>query len=167
MKNVVILGSAGSIGGSALRVAESLPSCLRVTGLAVNRNCGMVLRQAERFGVKHVAVADPVMARRCAAAAPAGLAVHEGPRGIEELAELEGTDIVLCAVVGMSGLGPVMKAVRRGTDVALATKEVLVAAGELVTRACARSGARLLPVDSEHSAVFQCLEGSHFMPRLS
>jgi 1-deoxy-D-xylulose-5-phosphate reductoisomerase len=159
MKNVVILGSTGSIGRNGLRVAESLPGRLRVVGLAVGKDYRAALKQAEAFKVRHVAVADPEMAARCKAEAPRGVVVHAGEAGVEELSALPEADIVLCAVVGMAGLRPVMAAVRQGTDVALATKEVLVAAGGMVTRACRRHGVRLLPVDSEHSALFQCLQG--------
>jgi 1-deoxy-D-xylulose-5-phosphate reductoisomerase len=86
--------------------------------------------------------------------------IHCGAAGVEELAALEGADVVLCAMVGMAGLKPVLAAVRNGTDVALATKEVLVAAGRIVTEAARKHNARLLPVDSEHSAIFQCLQTS-------
>lgn len=158
MKKIVLLGSSGSIGESALRVVEALSSRFRVVGLAVHRNYKRVLQQAEQFRVGHVAVADTETARLCAAEAPSGIEVHEGQAGVEELAALEETDIVLCAVVGMAGLRPVMAAVNRGTDIALATKEVLVAAGRIVTEACAKHGVRLLPVDSEHSAILQCLK---------
>ena len=89
----------------------------------------------------------------------AGIHVHAGVSGLEEVAALEDADIVLCAVVGIAGLQPVLSALSCGKNVALATKEVLVAAGGIVTKACAASGAALLPVDSEHSAVFQCLQG--------
>jgi len=157
MKNIVILGSTGSIGKNALRVIEALSSRFRVVGLAASQNYRMVLRQAEQFNVRHVAVADPVMARACASAAPRGVRVHRGPEGVEKIAGLAGADIVLCSVVGLAGLKPVMAAVKNGTDVALATKEVLVAAGNVVTSACRKSGSLLLPVDSEHSAIFQCL----------
>lgn len=157
MKTIVILGSTGSIGKNALRVVESLHSRFRVKGLAVSRNYEGVLRQAAHFGVKHVAVADPGMAALCASRAPKGVKVYRGAEGVSELAGLDGVDIVLCSVVGLEGLKPVMAAVRNGTDVALATKEVLVAAGNVVTKACAKSGSLLLPVDSEHSAIFQCL----------
>jgi 1-deoxy-D-xylulose-5-phosphate reductoisomerase len=85
--------------------------------------------------------------------------VHAGEDGLAEISALDTADVVLCAVVGIAGLRPVMAAIRRGADVALATKEVLVAAGGMVTRACRRRGVRLLPVDSEHSAIFQCLQG--------
>ena len=158
MKSIVLLGSSGSIGESTLRVVDALPSRLRVAGLAVNRNYGRALEQALKYGVRHIAVADPEMARRCAAEAPAGVRVHHGAKGVEELASMEGADTVVCALVGIAGLRPVLAAAGRGAEIALATKEVLVAAGAIVTEACRRSGARLIPVDSEHSAILQCLE---------
>ncbi|OGV67108.1 MAG: 1-deoxy-D-xylulose-5-phosphate reductoisomerase [Lentisphaerae bacterium RIFOXYA12_FULL_48_11] len=157
MKTIVILGSTGSIGKNALRVIESLHSKFKVKGLAVSHNYEAVLKQALQFGVKHIAVADPGMAAICASKAPGNIKVYSGANGVADLAGLDGVDIVLCSVVGLSGLKPVMAAVRNGTDVALATKEVLVAAGNVVTKACAKSGSLLLPVDSEHSAIFQCL----------
>jgi len=160
MKNVVLLGSTGSIGESALRVIASLPSRLRVTGLSVRRNYRRALEQARRFGVRHVAVADPESARQCAGEAPTDIRVFRGPEGVEDLVSAAEGDIVLCAVVGLAGLKPVLAAAAAGRDIALATKEVLVAAGRPVLEACARHGSRLLPVDSEHSAVFQCLEGA-------
>ena len=159
MKRVVILGSTGSIGENALRVVSELSSHLRVVGLAANRNYERVLEQAQQLGVRHVAIADPEMAQRCRAEAPHGMAVSEGAPGLSHLAALPDADIVLCAVVGMAGLSPVLAAVTHGKDVALATKEVLVAAGHLVMQACRKHGVSLLPVDSEHSAIFQCLDG--------
>jgi len=162
MKKIVLLGSSGSIGENALRVVQALSPALKVVGLAVNRNYRRVLEQARQFNVKHVAVADTDMAGMCKARAPAGVKVHQGNAGVEEIAAIEDADIVLCALVGMAGLKPVLSAIRNGTDVALATKEVLVAAGKMVTEACAKHHARLLPVDSEHSAIFQCIQaGGH------
>jgi 1-deoxy-D-xylulose-5-phosphate reductoisomerase len=157
MKNVVLLGSSGSIGRSTLRVARALPAHLRVVGLSVHRNYRCALRQAAEFGVRHVGVGDPSMARRCAREAPAGVRVYEGPDGLESLASLAQADVVLCAIVGMAALRPALAAVRAGIDLALASKEVLVAAGAIVTDTARREGARILPVDSEHSAIFQCL----------
>jgi len=159
MKKVVILGSTGSIGESALKVAEALPSRLQIVGLSTNRNVRRLMEQAEHFGVATVGVADPEAARSCAAGAPAGMRVLAGESALESLAALDDADIVLCSVAGVSGLKPVLSAVNHGTDVALATKEVLVSAGAIVADACGRSGAKLLPVDSEHSAIFQCLAG--------
>ncbi|MFH1476227.1 MAG: 1-deoxy-D-xylulose-5-phosphate reductoisomerase [Verrucomicrobiota bacterium] len=158
-KNIVILGSTGSIGESALRVAAALPDRFRVIGLASQKNVTRLLEQARLFAVERVAVADQEAARRAAQSAPAGLTVLAGPQGLEELAALPAADSVLVAVVGMAGLPPVLAALRQGTDVALATKEVLVAAGQKVMAASRASGARILPVDSEHSAIFQCLDG--------
>lgn len=157
MKKIVILGSTGSIGENALKVVDSLPDQLKVVALGVNTNYKRVLAQAKKFGVKIVAVADPAMAAKCAAEAPSDIEVLCGEEGIEATAALDNIDIVVCAVVGMAGLKPTMAAVSRGTNVAIATKEALVAAGGLVTETCAKTGASLLPIDSEHSALFQCL----------
>jgi 1-deoxy-D-xylulose-5-phosphate reductoisomerase len=159
-RRVVILGCTGSIGENALRVAEALPGVIEIVGLAVRTSWSRALETAVRLGVRELAVEDPAAARACAAAAPAGIRVRSGQEGLVGLATLEGVDLVLCAVVGMAGFQPVLAAVSRGISVALATKEVLVGGGEIVTEACRRTGARLLPVDSEHSAIFQCLAGA-------
>jgi 1-deoxy-D-xylulose-5-phosphate reductoisomerase len=106
-----------------------------------------------------VAVADPEAATACEGKAPAGVRVLAGAAGLAELAASEDADIVLCAVVGTAGLAPVLRALETGKTVALATKEVLVAAGPIVMETAERTGAPLLPVDSEHSAIFQCMEG--------
>ena len=158
-KNIVILGSTGSIGESALRVVAAFPDRFRIVGLAAQTKVERLLEQARLFSVERVAVADHEAARRARQLAPAGLTVLAGPEGLEELAAQDTADIVLMAVVGMAGLSPVLAALRQGTDVALATKEVLVAAGQKVMAASRASGARILPVDSEHSAIFQCLGG--------
>jgi 1-deoxy-D-xylulose-5-phosphate reductoisomerase len=159
MKNVVVLGSTGSIGENALRVARALPDRLRIVGLAAHRNTDRLLKQAKEFGVEHVAVGDSAAAESCAGSVPSDVTLHAGPDGLVELATLAEANIVLCSVVGLAGLPPVLAAVEQGTDVALATKEVLVGAGQRVMQACARTGARMLPVDSEHSGLFQCLAG--------
>ncbi len=159
MKNIVILGSTGSIGESTARVVKALPDELRVVGLAANRDYRRVLEQAAELGAEHVAISDITQAAKCAEEAPAGVHVHPGSDSVTQLAAMDGVDVVLCAVVGMAGLRPVLAAVDRGYDVALATKEVLVSAGSIVTAAAAASGSKLLPVDSEHSAIFQCLGG--------
>lgn len=157
MKRVIILGSSGSIGENALDVVRRLPDNFTVTALAVNRNYKRVLEQAREFDVKTIAVADPEAAAACTQQAPPGIKVYSGSKGLCQLVENEQADLVLSAVVGMAGLPAVLSAVKRGCDVALATKEVLVAAGALVTAECSASGARLLPVDSEHNAILQCL----------
>lgn len=160
MKKIIILGSTGSIGRNALRVVEALPGQLQVTGLAVASNFKPMLEQAAKFRVKNVAVSDPDAAEACARQAPAGVRVFRGMDGLCELAAMTNCDLLLCAVVGMAGLRPVLAALQNGTNVALATKEVLVAAGRIVTETARKHGARLLPVDSEHSAIFQCLEAN-------
>jgi len=159
MKDVIVLGSTGSIGLSTLKVVRALHPSLRVAGLAANRDYETVLEQADEFGVAVVAIADETAAERCVQAAPAGVRVLRGAGGVEELAAMD-ADVVVCAVVGMAGLRPVLAAARQGHTIALATKEVLVASGSIVTGICAEHGARILPVDSEHSAIFQCLGGT-------
>ncbi len=159
-KRLLLLGSTGSIGENALRVIAALPGRFQIVGLAANRHGERALEQARAFGVSSVALADPAAATAARQAAPAGVRVLEGEAGVVELVRTSGADLVLCAMVGMAGLRPVLAAVEAGMDVALATKEVLVAAGALVCATAARTGARLLPVDSEHSALFQCLQGA-------
>jgi len=157
MKNVVILGSTGSIGENALRVANALPEEFNIVGLAVNSNIERLLEQAEQFGVNTVAVADDVMAERAEELAPSHIKVLKGLDGVTELSAFDDVDLVVCAIVGMTAIRPVLAAIERGTDIALATKETLVAAGHIVKVACETSTSSIIPVDSEHSAIFQCL----------
>ncbi|TFH17834.1 MAG: 1-deoxy-D-xylulose-5-phosphate reductoisomerase [Lentisphaerales bacterium] len=164
MKKLVVLGSTGSIGENALKVVEALPESFEIVGLAARRNVDRLLEQAARFGVRKIAVADADAAQQCALRAPGGTEVLHGPDGLCELAAHEEADMVVCALVGIAGLQPVLAAVRRGIDVALATKEVLVAAGDLVMAECRHAKARILPIDSEHSAVLQCLAASQQAP---
>jgi 1-deoxy-D-xylulose-5-phosphate reductoisomerase len=161
MKSVVILGSTGSIGESTLKVAEALPEAIRIVGLATRTKVTRVIDQALEFGVGVVAVEDPAAAREAEALArPHGIAVLAGAEGVAALAASAEADTVVCALVGLAGLRPVLAAMDAGHDVALATKEVLVSAGELVMRRRAAAGVNLLPVDSEHSALFQCLQST-------
>jgi 1-deoxy-D-xylulose-5-phosphate reductoisomerase len=158
-KKIVILGSTGSIGENAIRVAAALPSRLKIVGIASNTSAGRLLEQAAEFNIKHVAIADMDIAEATRKNRPKTVRLYSGASGVEELAALPDADLVLCAMVGMAGLKPVLAALRQGTDVAIATKEVLVAAGRMVMDCARQNKARLLPVDSEHSAIFQCLEG--------
>ncbi len=162
-RKIVILGSSGSIGQTALRLLSSGRTGLEVVGLAVRRDTESLLRDAERFNVRHIAVADRDAARALRTRLPDGLVLHEGDEGVEELAGIE-ADVLLCALVGMAGLRPVLRAIETGKDIALATKEVLVAAGEIVMRERERRGVRITPVDSEHSAIFQCLQSAAYTP---
>ncbi|MBP5321156.1 MAG: 1-deoxy-D-xylulose-5-phosphate reductoisomerase [Kiritimatiellae bacterium] len=165
MLSLVLLGSTGSIGESALRVVAALPGAFRIAGLAAHSRVERLIEQAVRFGVKTVAVANEAAACRAETlAAPHGIEVLRGEAGVCRLAALDGVDMVLCALVGLAGLKPVLAAMERGRDIALATKEVLVSAGELVMRKRAESGLAILPVDSEHSAIFQSLQSSAFIP---
>lgn len=158
-KRLVILGSTGSIGKNVLDVVSRLPDRFEVTGLSARRNADELLRQAARFGVRTVALSDAQAADAAARMAPAGVRVLRGPEGVEALAAGGEADMVLSAIVGLAGLRPALAAIESGRTLALATKEALVAAGELVMKACERKAVRLLPVDSEHSAIFQCLNG--------
>jgi len=159
VKRLVVLGSTGSIGEQTLSVVERFPERFEVVALAAGRNAARLADQVRRFRPKLVAVADPAAARELEERLGTGLcAVLPGPEGLEAVAS-HPADLVVAALVGAVGLGPTLAAVRAGRDVALANKEVLVMAGALVLREVRRAGVRLLPVDSEHSAVFQALEG--------
>lgn len=164
MRSIIILGSTGSIGETTLRVAAALPDRIRVVGLAARRNVRRLLEQAQRFGVRQVAVGDTAAAEEARRLAPDGVRVGSGEAGVCELAGAGEADTVVCALVGMGGLRPAMAAIEAGRDVALATKEALVAAGGIVMAARARRGVDILPIDSEHSALFQCLQSSSFIP---
>lgn len=159
MKSLVVLGSTGSIGENTLRVAEALPESIRVVGLSTRTKITRLLDQALQYGVRTVAVEDLEAAREAETLArPHGIRVWAGAEGIAALAQLPEADTVVCALVGLSGLRPVLSAMDAEHDVALATKEVLVSAGELVMRRRAEVNVSILPVDSEHSALFQCLQ---------
>ncbi len=157
MKNVVILGSTGSIGKSALDVISRNPDRFRVVGLTAHRNVELLARQIAEFRPEVVAVSDSIPPEMLLAKPETK--VLRGEEGVREVAAWKGADFVLSAIVGSAGLLPTLDAVEAGTTVGLANKETLVAAGDLVMKAAEKSGARILPVDSEHSAVFQCLEG--------
>ncbi len=155
---LVILGSTGSIGRAALEVASALGD-IEVIGLAARRGGEALAAQAQRWRPRAVAIEDAAAAGRLRGDLPPGTRLLIGPDAATELAALPQADMVLVAVVGVAGLRPTLAALDAGHDVALANKETLVAGGHLVKSARERTGARLLPVDSEHSAVFQCLAG--------
>lgn len=159
MKRLVILGSTGSIGQSALEVVAALGGEVRIEGLAAGTSWQKLAEQCRAVGTPRLlAMADADAARKLEKALGLGSGtVLVGADGVTRLAAAEGVDVVLTAMVGAEGLRPTLAAVEAGRTVALANKEPLVAAGALVMSAAAKSGARLLPVDSEHSAVFQLL----------
>lgn len=161
-KQVTLLGSTGSIGTQSLDVIRT--QGYSVFGLAAHKNAALLLEQIAAFSPKAVAVVDDAAADTVAAAL-GGVAnaprLLRGSAGLAELAALEGADIVLNAVVGIAGLAATLAAIESGKDVALANKESLVTGGYLVTNAVRENGVRLLPVDSEHSAIFQCLQDAY------
>ena len=158
MKNVVLLGSTGSIGTSTVKVVEDLPDRLRLVGLAAGGNRGLLLAQARRHRPEVLCLADPANAAELQAEVGPATPVYSGAEGLLKLATLPGADIVLIAIVGTAGLAPALAAIRAGKDIAIASKEILVMAGETVMREAREHGVRVLAVDSEHSAIFQCLD---------
>src|SRR6187402_3922338 len=157
MRRVIILGSTGSIGEQALDVVGRSDD-LEVVGLAALTDFSRVVEQAGQFGVDRIALADETAAARAAEAWTDGT-VLAGANGLVELIVETDCDLVLNAVVGSAGLGPTVAALGEGIDLALANKESLVVGGELVTALAEATGAQLIPVDSEHSALFQLIAG--------
>jgi 1-deoxy-D-xylulose-5-phosphate reductoisomerase len=159
-KRVVLLGATGSIGENTLRVLRAHPDALELVGVAAHSSADKLAAIAREFGVRHVALFDAAAAAGLREKLPPGTVQHApGVAGLEALATLPEADVVLVAVVGTAGLRPALAALAAGKDLALASKEILVLAGAHVLAAAKKSGARLLPVDSEHNAVFQCLQG--------
>ncbi|MFM7052405.1 MAG: 1-deoxy-D-xylulose-5-phosphate reductoisomerase, partial [Planctomycetota bacterium] len=164
-RRVFILGSTGSIGTSALDVVRDLAQRgtprFEVAGLAASRNAALLSEQARAFSAGAIAIADD----GATVEAAAGVPVFRGPdAAVEMLASCARRgDLVLAAMVGAAGIGPVLKAIELGCDVALANKEALVAAGAVVMPAAAAAGVRIVPVDSEHNALFQCLKAGDGM----
>ncbi|MBK7998479.1 MAG: 1-deoxy-D-xylulose-5-phosphate reductoisomerase [Verrucomicrobia bacterium] len=159
MKNVVLLGSTGSIGTSTIKVAEDLPDQIRLIGLAAGNNVDLLLEQTRKHRPAAVSIADPAKAKELANALGTAAEVYSGIEGLIKLATMPGADIVLIAIVGTAGLQPALAAIRAGKDIAVASKEILVMAGEIVMREAEKHGVKVLAVDSEHSAIFQCLDG--------
>ena len=157
-KSIVVLGSTGSIGVKALRIAKNLN--IAVKGLAVSGNIQLLEAQAREFSPNVVAVFEETAAKTLREnLRDTNVKVLSGLEGLCEVAALEGAEMVLNAVSGMIGLRPTLCAIEAGKDIALANKETLVAGGALVMKRAREKNVRLLPVDSEHSAIFQCMEG--------
>jgi len=159
MRNVVLLGSTGSIGTSTLKVARDLPGEIRLAALAAGRRVDRLAEQALAVRPEAVCIYDPSQADALRRRLPKEIEVLSGMEGLIRLAEWPSADIVLIAIVGTAGLRPALTAIRAGKDIAVASKEILVMAGEIVTEEARRHGVNILAVDSEHSAIFQCLEG--------
>lgn len=158
-RRVVVLGSTGSIGTSALSVAADLPGRMEVVGLAAGSRVEDLARQARATGARHVAIYREELVGELQRLVGPGVKVYGGLEGLVELAKLEEADMVLVAIVGTAGLRPALAAIEAGKDLAVASKEILVMAGELVMNAAREWGVGVFPVDSEHNAIFQCLQG--------
>jgi len=158
-RNVVLLGATGSIGTSAIKVAEAHPDRVRLIGMAANRSACQLAEAANRLRPEALCLVDPSGLEELRARLKYEPVIYSGEEGLGVLAEMEGADMVLVAIVGTGGLAPTLRAIAKGRDLAVASKEILVMAGEAVMTAAAAAGVQVLPVDSEHNAIFQCLEG--------
>lgn len=160
--NIVILGSTGSIGTQTLDIIREYPGRFRTVGLAARRNWELLARQAREFRPRRVAIADKSRHENLRGAlADLPIEVEAGDDAVADIAAMGEADTVVTAMVGYSGLIPTVKAIRAGKRIALANKETLVVAGELITRLLKDSESEIIPVDSEHSAIFQCLAGEN------
>ena len=158
-KRVVVLGATGSIGESALKVARDIPERMEIVGMAANRNAEKLAAAANNVRPEAVCLIDEAkidILRRALEYEPK---IFVGETGLREIACLTNADMVLVAIVGTGGLRPALAAIEAGKDLAVASKEILVMAGEAVTEAARKRGVKILPVDSEHNAIFQCLDG--------
>lgn len=161
MKKIAILGSTGSIGTQTLEVVREHREELCVTALAAGRNKARLMEQIEEFHPSLVSLADEKLALELEKElAGSGVTVLSGMEGLVAVAGQDESDVVVTAVVGMMGILPTMEAIKKGKDIALANKETLVTAGHLIIPMAKQYGVSILPVDSEHSAIFQCLQGN-------
>ncbi len=158
-KRVVVLGATGSIGESALKVARDIPERMEIVGLAANRNAEKLAAAANRARPESVCLVDETKIDILRGALEYKPQIFSGEDGLGEIASLANADMVLVAIVGTAGLRPALAAIDAGKDLAVASKEILVMAGEIVMREAGAKNVRVLPVDSEHNAIFQCLDG--------
>src|SRR5438105_13599134 len=163
-KRVVVLGATGSIGESALKVAHDIPERMEIVGLAANRNARKLAEQANRVRPKAICLVDESKLGELRAALEYEPRIFSGVDGLVEISGLDEAKMVLVAVVGTGGLRPALAAIEAGKDLAVASKEILVMAGEIVMRAAEKKGVQVLPVDSEHNAIFQCLDSQRERP---
>ena len=169
MKAISVLGSTGSIGTQTLEIVEDFPDQFRVVALSAGRNLSLLVSQIQRHRPDVVALADPALLAELKdrlMALPADTRPEPlpqlvgGPEGLDVAASWDAADLVVTGIVGCAGLLPTLAAIRAGKDLAVANKETLIAAGPVVLPELKKSGSRLLPADSEHSAIFQCLQGT-------
>ncbi len=164
-RGIAILGSTGSIGTQALDVIEAQSQHFSVEVLTAGSNADLLIEQAQKFKPNTVVIGDESKYKAVSDALwDYGIKVFAGAEALEQVVEMESVDIALTALVGFAGLKPTMKAIAAGKHIALANKETLVVAGELVTKAAQNAGVNIYPVDSEHSAIFQCLAGEFHNP---
>ena len=165
MKNIAILGSTGSIGTQALKVIEAHPKLFQVELLTCHRNADLIVAQAKKFNPNVVIVTDEAIYKKVFNALdPLKIKVYAGIGAINDAVQMNTVDMVLTALVGIAGLIPTIKAIEAKKPIALANKETLVVAGEIIMKLAETSGVPILPVDSEHSAIFQCLVGESHNP---
>ena len=161
MKKVFILGSTGSIGVNCLNVINRFKDDFEVSGLTINSNTELLLEQIRKYKPRVVVVRDKNAAQRISDKLPDGCNLLAGEEGLIKASIEAEYDIFMGAMVGFAGLAPTIEAVKRGKRIALANKETLVVAGELVTNLCRENASEIIPVDSEHSAIYQCLIGEN------
>ena len=158
-KRVVVLGATGSIGQSAAKVARDIPDRVRIVGLAANTNARLLAEQANEFRPEAVCLVNESKVGELRQELAYTPRIFVGEAGLIEIARLDDAEMVLVAIVGTGGLRPALAAIEAGKDLAVASKEILVMAGEIVMNAARTKGVHVLPVDSEHNAIFQCLDG--------
>ncbi|CAI6032619.1 1-deoxy-D-xylulose 5-phosphate reductoisomerase [Paenibacillus sp. JJ-100] len=161
MKKIAILGSTGSIGTQTLSVVDMHPERFKVEALAAGNNVDLIIEQANRYQPKKISVGTKDLADKIAAHVPSGTKVYYGSEGLIEIAAGTEAETVVTAVVGSVGLESTLAAIESGKQIGLANKETLVTAGHIVTARAEAKGVSILPVDSEHSAIFQCLNGEN------
>lgn len=164
-RNIAILGSTGSIGTQALEVIQANPTIFEVEVLTAQSNAQLLIEQAIAFRPNCVVIGNEALYNQVLDALdPHGIKVYAGAKALESVVQMEAIDIVLTSMVGYAGLLPTIKAIEAGKHIALANKETLVVAGELITALAQQKGVNIYPVDSEHSAIFQCLVGEFHNP---
>lgn len=158
MKDIILLGSTGSVGRKVLDVVRSYPELFRLKAISSNENISLLKEQAKEFAPSIVAVGDKEKAQKLKGALPASTKLTAGAESLEELAQ-EASDIIFIAISGTAALKPLIAALKAGRTVALASKEPVVSAGSIIKDIMSKNASQILPVDSEHSAIKQCLEG--------
>ena len=158
-RRVILLGATGSIGSSAIKVAETIPDRMQIVGMAANRNARLLAQAANRSRPEAICLVNEAHLEELRTYLEYSPEILIGETGLETLARSGGADLVLVAIIGTAGLRPALAAIETGKDLAVASKEILVMAGETVMTQASQKGIKVLPVDSEHNAIFQCLEG--------